>query len=279
VEFKAALDLMRRLPPRDIEKNLGNTLALAPELVEDLLSAVDQPLKAMKCPDTNKEFIVCDYNRDGDSFRSPWSNKYTPVLDDGVVPSEELRRMEIAANDAFDQYREQYYEGGVSSAYFWDNDGGFACCVAIKKESAPKASPLAEGADPKTTTVSSGGWNSIHVVEARVSAADQKCRYKLTTTIMLSLDSSCESHCSTSDLGGNLTRTLEKEKGFKDASSHVANIGEMIEDMEGRMRDTLYEVYFGKTREVVNAIRSGGEDQKKSAQMSLMAEMAARRKT
>jgi len=29
------------------------------------------------------------------------------VLDDGVVPSEELRRMEIAANDAFDQYREQ----------------------------------------------------------------------------------------------------------------------------------------------------------------------------
>jgi len=47
VEFKAALDLMRRLPPRDIEKNLGNTLALAPELVEDLLSAVDQVL-----PDT-----------------------------------------------------------------------------------------------------------------------------------------------------------------------------------------------------------------------------------
>jgi hypothetical protein len=53
--FKAALDLMRRLPPRDVEKNLGNTLALAPELVEDLLSAVDQPLKAImsfeKCPD------------------------------------------------------------------------------------------------------------------------------------------------------------------------------------------------------------------------------------
>jgi capping protein beta len=31
--------------------------------------------------------------------------------------------MEIAANDAFDQYREQYYEGGVSSCYFWDNEG------------------------------------------------------------------------------------------------------------------------------------------------------------
>ena len=60
--------------------------------------------------------------------------------------------------------------------------GGFACCIAIKKESAAKASPIAEGADPATATISSGGWNSIHVVEARVSDGDGKCRYKLTTT-------------------------------------------------------------------------------------------------
>jgi capping protein beta len=44
--FNAALDLMRRLPPRDVEKNLGNTLALAPDLVEDLLAAVDQVVPA-----------------------------------------------------------------------------------------------------------------------------------------------------------------------------------------------------------------------------------------
>lgn len=24
------------------------------------------------CPETNKKFILCDYNRDGDSYRSPW---------------------------------------------------------------------------------------------------------------------------------------------------------------------------------------------------------------
>ena len=78
---------------------------------------------------------------------------------------------------------------------------------------------------------------------------------------------------------GSLTRSQEKEKGFKDASSHVAIIGEMVEDMEGRMRDAIYEVYFGKTREVITAVRSGDQDQKKTAQMNLMAEMAARRKT
>lgn len=30
----------------------------------------------------------------------------------------------------------------------------------------------------------------------------------------------------------------------------MASIGEMIEEMEGRVRTSLYEVYFGKTREV-----------------------------
>ena len=277
-QFQAALDLMRRLPPRDIEKNLSNVLALVPDLTEDLLSAVDQPLKAMRCPETNRDFIVCDYNRDGDSFRSPWSNKYTPPLDDGITPSDDLRRMEVAANDAFDQYREQYFEGGVSSCYFWDNDGGFACCVAIKKESEPKPSPIAEDADPRSATVSSGSWHSIHVVEARVSEAEKKCLYKLTTTVMLTLDSSCESLSSTSDICGNLTRSTEKEKPFKDASAHVANIGEMVEEMEGRMRDALYEVYFGKTLQTLCAVRSPDEDKKKAFAMNLMAEMAARRK-
>jgi len=40
-----ALDLMRRLPPSQIETNLAGLIDLVPDLVEDLLSAVDQPLK------------------------------------------------------------------------------------------------------------------------------------------------------------------------------------------------------------------------------------------
>jgi capping protein beta len=38
--------------------------------------------------------------------RSPWTNQYDPPLDDGTVPSEKLRKLEIDANSAFDQYRE-----------------------------------------------------------------------------------------------------------------------------------------------------------------------------
>ena len=97
-----------------------------PDLCEDLLSSVDQPLKIARDKQVGKDYLLCDYNRDGDSYRSPWTNVYDPVLDDGAMPSERLRKLEIDANTAFDQYREMYFEGGVSSVYLWDLDTGFA---------------------------------------------------------------------------------------------------------------------------------------------------------
>lgn len=52
--------------------------------------------------------------------------------------------MEVKANEAFDVYRELYYEGGVSSVYLWNLDDGFAGVVLLKKcESCPLGpSPL-----------------------------------------------------------------------------------------------------------------------------------------
>ena len=65
--------------------------------------------------------------------RSPWSNRYEPHIDDGFLPSEKLRAMEIEFNELFDAYRELYFEGGTSSVYLWDLDQGFAACFLIKK--------------------------------------------------------------------------------------------------------------------------------------------------
>ena len=67
------------------------------------------------------------------SIRSPWSNKYNPPLDDGFLPSEKLRLMEVEFNELFDAYRELYFEGGASSVYLWDLEHGFAGCFLIKK--------------------------------------------------------------------------------------------------------------------------------------------------
>jgi capping protein beta len=107
-------------------------------LTEDLLSSVDQPLTIKRCGKTGRDYLLCDYNRDGDSYRSPWSGEFEPALqggdgDEGSVPSERVRKMEIRANEAFDVYRELYYEGGVSSVYFWNLDDGFAGVVLLKK--------------------------------------------------------------------------------------------------------------------------------------------------
>ncbi|GJW88425.1 probable F-actin-capping protein subunit beta [Tanacetum coccineum] len=57
--------------------------------------------------DSGKEFILCEYNRDADSYRSPWSNKFHPHLEDGMYPSEELRKLEVEANEVFTIYRDQ----------------------------------------------------------------------------------------------------------------------------------------------------------------------------
>lgn len=65
--------------------------------------------------------------------RSPWSNEYEPELPDGLIPSPTLRKLEIAANEAFDTYREMYYEGGISSVYAYDAEDKFVVVVLIKK--------------------------------------------------------------------------------------------------------------------------------------------------
>jgi len=64
-----ALDLMRRLPPQLTEKHLSDLIDLVPDLCEDLLSSIDQPLKIARDKKEGKDFLVCDYNRDGDSYR------------------------------------------------------------------------------------------------------------------------------------------------------------------------------------------------------------------
>ncbi|XP_065174619.1 F-actin-capping protein subunit beta-like [Sycon ciliatum] len=241
-QLDCALDLMRRLPPQQIEKNLSDLIDLVPDLCEDLLSSVDQPLKVTKDKSTGRDYLLCDYNRDGDSYRSPWSNTYDPPLPDGAVPSDKLRKLEVDANTAFDQYREMYFEAGVSSVYLWDLDHGFAGVVLIKK--AGDGSKKIKGC-----------WDSIHVIEVQEKSGGKNAHYKLTSTVMLWMQTNKEAS-GTMNLGGSLTRQIEQDNAVSENQPHLVNIGRMIEDMENKIRGTLNEIYFGKTRDVVNDLRS-----------------------
>ncbi|KAF2723241.1 F-actin capping protein, beta subunit [Polychaeton citri CBS 116435] len=250
--FDAALDLLRRLPPSRTKENLNGIISLVPSLEEELLSSVDVGLTVKRCTKTGRDYLCCDYNRDGSSYRSPWSNEFSPPIDpdDAVdlIPSGRIRRMEESLNTAVDVYRELYYEGGTSSAYLWALDEGFAGVVLAKKQnSAARAK---------------GGWDSIHVLEVTEEAAKRSAHYKLTSTVILDLAASDPAAVGELELAGNLTRQTEQSLplgGLREAEveqGHVANIGRMVEDMETRMRNLLQEVYFGKAKDVVGDLRS-----------------------
>ncbi|XP_063065003.1 F-actin-capping protein subunit beta-like isoform X2 [Engraulis encrasicolus] len=258
-QLDCALDLMRRLPPQQVEKNLSDLIDIVPQLCEDLLSSVDQPLKIARDKATGKDYLLCDYNRDGDSYRSPWSNKYDPPLDDGAIPSVRLRKLEVEANSAFDQYRDLYFEGGVSSVYLWDLDHGFAGVILIKK--AGDGSKKIKGC-----------WDSIHVVEVQEKPGGRTAHYKLTSTVMLWLQTQKEKS-GTMNLGGSLTRQAEKDENVGDASAHIANIGHLVEDMENKIRNSLNDIYFGKTKDIVNGLRSVNSLTDMARQQGLQAEL------
>ena len=138
------------------------------------------------------------------------------------MPSERLRKLEVEANSAFDQYRELYFEGGVSSVYLWDLDTGFAGVILIKK--AGDGSKKIKGC-----------WDSIHVVEVQEKSSGRSAHYKLTSTSMLWLQTN-RVGSGTMNLGGSLTRQIEQDFSVSEASPHIANIGKLVEDMENKIR-------------------------------------------
>jgi len=242
--LSAGIKVLRRMPPSDVEKDLVRlSCLLDPTLEDELWNRVDLPLKVDQCPETGRDFIVCDYNRDEDSYRSPWSNQYKPPLEDGMAPSGELRQLEEEANMIFDIYRRQYFETGVSSVYMWSlEEPNFAAAFLITKD--VTAEPMV------------GQWNSIHVIEAtRVN--ETKFSYKLISTALVDIN------IDTAELGkinlsGSISEQREKAGPVTQGDenqSHISNMGPMIEERELALRNAIEGMYFGKTNTVQNGMR------------------------
>lgn len=232
-QYDAALDLLRRVNPRDVSKNLNILCQQNQDLAEELLSSVDQPLKVETDPTNQKQFLCCDYNRDGDSYRSPYSNKFFPELDDAIELPAEIRSLEETANDAFDTYRELYYEGGLSSCYLWESEEPTSLAGVVLFQKHQKQSR----------------WDSINVFEAEQESKN-RYTYRLTSTVILDIGMKL------TNLAGSLTRQAERSFNIESKVDHVANVGTMVEEMESKLRSLLHEVYFGKTRNIIGDIRS-----------------------
>ena len=89
-----------------------------------------------------------------------------------LLTLDQLRQLEIEMNQAFDQYRELYYDGGVCSVYLWEtgkeNTSSFAGSILFKK--AGDGSQKIKGC-----------WDSIHIFEVisttRTSYILDGCEY------------------------------------------------------------------------------------------------------
>lgn len=246
-KLNSALNLMRRMPPSSTENSLAGLLELVPDQTDEILTHVDQPLKIQKDPKAGRNFVLCDYNRDGDSYRSPWSNEYFPAMDDGFLPNPKLRAMEVTANKLFDVYRKLYFEeGSHSSAYFFEtnekDDKSFGACWLIHKDV------------QSSKSLKKGWWDSTHVFEV-TEDKDSHYVYKLTTTVMISMVLADEKIGST-DLSGLRTQQDTKRLKADDENPHVSNMGKMLEDTELRIRNAIEGIYIQKTREVINGMRS-----------------------
>lgn len=131
-----------------------------------------------------------------------------------------------------------------------------------------------------------GSWDSIHVFEA--AERGRTAHYKLTSTIMLALTTRSTTTASsttasssgppsdtntTTTLSGSMTRQIETDGSLTEPNAHVGNLGRAIEEMEGKMRALLQEVYFGKTRDVVYEMRSVEDLERARKQRDLQREL------
>mmetsp|Transcript_29436 Transcript_29436/g.80496 ORF Transcript_29436/g.80496 Transcript_29436/m.80496 type:complete len:281 (+) Transcript_29436:50-892(+) len=248
-QLQAALNLLKRLPPQDLEKNLANLAKVAPHLEHSLAAFVSKPSRVKLDPESGRWFIACEFNLDGTSYRSPWTNKYVPTPDGDTKedslfrPPERLRRLEESYNEVFDAYKTSYYEGGVSSVYLWDLDEGFAAAFLIRKEIV------------QSRGVEQGVWDIMHIVEVKESPSNNFSEYKLWTTLLLHLEAGTRQTGQTC-LGGYFTRQMEDKRKKAGEEMHLQNIGRMIEETEITTRQALDSFYMAKSCEIMNIVRS-----------------------
>ena len=65
----ATLNLYRRLPASRLRQNVSALANLRPELQDEILRRVEQPLEVLTDEKNGQQYLKSEYNRDGDSYR------------------------------------------------------------------------------------------------------------------------------------------------------------------------------------------------------------------
>lgn len=249
--MEAALNILRKTPPSELEKTLAGLETLAgthdPETIDAIRQRLQLPF-SVNTSDCDKSFLLCPYNklRDG-VYRSPWKNVGWPgnvKVQLSSAKEEEIRELEAAANEVWEAYTHLYYGlTAVGSVYLQKSDKGvFHGMFGIRKD------------------CSTGSWNSAHLVSVDQPNSDQtECTYHIQSSVVLCLDTGAsEVETNTVKISASVarktTQTLKVTSLFMN-SNHLENIGTIIEDVEIDIRSSFERVHIPRTQEMVDSIQ------------------------
>ena len=253
--IKECIQLNQLMPIIDIDKNIDAISSVIydnDDLLNEFLQKVDNRTKVCK-DDPKGEFIMCEQNRDGDSYRSPISNQYFPPTDDAKYPSAPLRQLEETLNKMFKIYVKLYYS---TATLFSVNSWGLGDTLA----DGSGVACLIKNSLTDQKKINTGSWDSSNLITVTCkdgSAGKKKAKYNLISTVNLamSFDSKiCGKVC----LSGTIARSSHFTKDVNDYTNdeaHITNIGVLVEEMENSIRNTLDTVYCMKSKQIIDTAR------------------------
>ena len=237
-KFRRGLDIINRLPIDQIKNNVHLVSYMDPENTNLYFSQIDTTLEVVLDTTSHREFLACDFNRVGDSFRSPFSKEYFPPLQNNEEAPKVLSDLEDFANNLYSAYAFLYFGECICSSYIFEEDGMIVVSL-IHKQVGPNEF-----------------WDSIHL--ACVDDTPEMLSIKLLSTVLLS----CQR--STSQIDGNISGTVTNkiEREFvacSDKQKIIRIIGSLIEEAENRIRNSMGHVYFDKNRAIFNSLCPSNE--------------------
>jgi len=253
--IKECIQINQLMPIIDIDKNIDAISSVIydnDDLLNEFLQKVDNRTKVCK-DDPKGEFIMCEQNRDGDSYRSPFSNKYFPASEDGKLPSQPLRKLEELLNKMFKIYVRLYYSTStICSVYCWELGEtlaeGYGVAVLIKNSLSGQKK------------INTGSWDSSNLITVTFEehgSGKKKANYNLITTVNLAM--AFESKiCGKVCLSGTIARSSRLSKEVNDYTNdeaHITNIGVLVEEMENNIRNTLDTIYCMKSKQIIDTAR------------------------
>ena len=253
--LKDCIELNQLMPIIDIDKNIDAISSVIydnDDLLNEFLQKVDNRTKVCT-DDPIGDFIKCEQNRDGDSYRSPYSNTYFPPIEDAKYPMEPLRKLEETLNKMFKIYVKLYYSPStICSVYCWELGetlaNGYGVGVFIK------SSLNDEGKKHN------GSWDSSNIITVTFEEDEfekKTAKYHLISTVNLAMSFE-NKNCGKVCLSGTITRNTRLTKEVDDYindDSHVTTIGVLVEDMENNIGNALDTIYCRKSKQIIDTAR------------------------